>query len=214
LIVPDVDTTLHARGKRSVIGLSGPIAAGKTTAGDFLKLSGFHYGRFSLVLADILCERGIKPSRESLQQIGEEVNKNPGQRWLGQELVRRLPDDGDLVIDGLRFPEDHAFLVETFGPASAYSLCPKHNPPERSISARRVRIFSSHVSSTEANVRKLTSLAHFIVPNVNGSEPSWRRSGARRRHREALLYAYNGSDCDNWSEEKASRLLPFTRERA
>jgi len=76
LIVPDVDTTLHARGKRSVIGLSGPIAAGKTTAGDFLKLSGFHYGRFSLVLADILRERGIKPSRESLQQIGEEVNKN------------------------------------------------------------------------------------------------------------------------------------------
>jgi dephospho-CoA kinase len=154
--------------------LSGPIAAGKTTAGDFLKLSGFHYGRFSLVLADILRERGIKPSRESLQQIGEEVNKNPGQRWLGQELVRRLPDDGDLVIDGLRFPEDHAFLVETFGPAFLHIHidAPSTIRLERSISAggTREEFFQAISRPTEANVSKLTSLAHFIVPNINGSE--------------------------------------------
>lgn len=174
LIIPDVDISPRTWGKRRVVGLSGPIAAGKTTIGDFLKLHGFHYGRFSLVLADILHKRGITPSRESLQHIGEEVNKNPGQRWLCQELVRRLPDDGDLVIDGLRFPEDHAFLVETFGPAFLHIHidAPSTIRLERYISAggTREEFFQAIARPTEANISKLSSLAHVIVPNANGLE--------------------------------------------
>src|SRR5262249_6745992 len=70
---------------------------------------GFAYGRYSQVLEKILRENGITPSRETLQELGERVHREQGQRWLLQRLVVDLPTDQDLAIDGLRFPEDHAF---------------------------------------------------------------------------------------------------------
>lgn len=169
LIIPDIEIDPSARRKRKVIGLSGPIAAGKTTAGEYLKVHGFHYGRFSLVLADILGERRVAPSREALQKLGEEVNKNPGQRWLCQHLIHKLPGEGNLVIDGLRFPEDHATLVEAFGPAFLHIYIDSPNPTrrERFVAAggtsRKFASASAH--PVEASVTKLASLAHVVVDN-------------------------------------------------
>lgn len=117
LIIPDLHVNTSGWRKRKVIGLSGPIATGKTTAANFIKDAGFVYGRYSQVLKQMLAERGIEASRATLQEIGDEVNKTPGQRWLCKQLVKLLPENGNLVVDGLRHPEDHAFMVETFGPA-------------------------------------------------------------------------------------------------
>ena len=69
LIIPNIDIDQNTKKKQKVIGFSGSIASGKTTAAMSLELSGFHYARFSLVLEDILKERGVEPSREALQQI-------------------------------------------------------------------------------------------------------------------------------------------------
>jgi uncharacterized protein YprB with RNaseH-like and TPR domain/predicted nuclease with RNAse H fold/dephospho-CoA kinase len=169
LIIPDVKNAIRGWRKRKVVGLSGPIAAGKTTAGEFLKLQGFHYGRFSLVLADILHARGITPTRSTLQKLGEEINKNPGQRWLCQALVRKLPDKGDLVIDGLRFPDDHALLVETFGPSFLHVHVASPTPvrQERFISLGGMQKQFARASAhpVEANVDKLASLAHMGIKN-------------------------------------------------
>jgi uncharacterized protein YprB with RNaseH-like and TPR domain/predicted nuclease with RNAse H fold/dephospho-CoA kinase len=174
LIIPELKVIPTIWRERIVVGLSGSIGAGKSTAGKFLKSRGFYYGRFSQVLGDMLQARGIMPSRESLQQIGEEVNKHPGQRWLGQELVRKFPKHGNLVIDGLRFPEDHAFLVETFGPAFLHIHL---NAPREVRLARYIATGgneSEFVAATshpvEANVPKLASLAHVIMSNAHGME--------------------------------------------
>jgi hypothetical protein len=117
LIVPRLDADYHGWLRRRVVGLSGPIAAGKTTAAKALEERGFFYARFSRVLAELLRERGVRPTREALQAIGLEVHQALGQRWLCQRLAASLPKEGNIVIDGLRYPEDHSFLVERFGPA-------------------------------------------------------------------------------------------------
>jgi uncharacterized protein YprB with RNaseH-like and TPR domain/predicted nuclease with RNAse H fold/dephospho-CoA kinase len=169
LIIPALKVSPNEWKARKVIGLSGPIAAGKTTAGEFLRSRGFSYGRFSLVLADILRNRGISPSRDALQRFGEEVNKDPGQRWLCQQLIRKLPNQGNLVIDGLRFPEDHASLVEAFGPAFLHVYIDAPDPirRERFIAAggtpRKFANASAH--PVEASVNTLASLAHVVVRN-------------------------------------------------
>lgn len=174
LIIPDLKIAPHSWRARKVIGLSGPIAAGKTTAGEFLKSHGFHYGRFSLVLADILRDRRIDPRRAALQKIGEEVNKAPGQRWLCQRLVQRLPEHGNLVIDGLRFPEDHAFLVEAFGPAflHVHVTSPSAIRKERFIAAggTQKKFASASAHAVEAEVVKLASLAHVQIENTGSLE--------------------------------------------
>lgn len=115
LIVPELRASSYAWLSRIVVGFSGPLAAGKTSAANILKEKGFSYGRYSMVLSEELRIRGIPPSRGALQDLGLNVNQVQGQRWLGRRLVRLLPASGNLVIDGIRFPDDVAFLVETFG---------------------------------------------------------------------------------------------------
>jgi uncharacterized protein YprB with RNaseH-like and TPR domain/predicted nuclease with RNAse H fold/dephospho-CoA kinase len=174
LIIPEVDPEKSPWGKRAVIGLSGPISSGKTTAGRHLESLGFSYGRYSLVLKEMLKERGVPVSRESLQRIGEEVYRSPGQRWLCRELVSQMPESGDLVIDGLRHPEDHSFLVEMFGPDFLHI----HIDAPESIRLKRYvekegteeefRRANSH--PIESNVPKLARLAHSVVGNTGTLE--------------------------------------------
>jgi len=115
LIIPDLAIDPASCRPKEVIGLCGPIAAGKTTAAEFLRERGFTYTRFSLVLANLLKERGILPTRAALQQYGEQIHRTPGQRWLCQHLNDTIVGAERVVVDGLRHPEDCAFVVERFG---------------------------------------------------------------------------------------------------
>jgi uncharacterized protein YprB with RNaseH-like and TPR domain/predicted nuclease with RNAse H fold/dephospho-CoA kinase len=173
LIVPSVDKSKgeSMKEKRKIIGVSGPIASGKTSVGKFLEANGFHYGRFSLVLADILRSRGIQPDRKSLQAIGEEIHEDPGQRWLCQQLIRKLPDTGNIVIDGLRFLEDHASLIEAFGLDffHIHVKAPKVSRLDRYIarggSPEEFEQADSHL--VESSVNDLASVAHLVINNDN-----------------------------------------------
>lgn len=173
LIIPDVEPERNSWGKRKVIGLSGPISAGKTTAGEYVKSLGFAYGRYSQVLEAMLKERGVPVTRQSLQQIGEEVHKGKGQRWLGSELVKRMPADGNLVIDGLRHPEDHAFLSEKFGPQflHVHVSAPEKLRRERYLIEGPTEEFQkATVHSVESNISKLANLAHRTITNSGSIE--------------------------------------------
>lgn len=171
LIIPDLKTDPTAWRERKVIGLSGPIAVGKTTIGNFLKSKGFNYGRFSLVLESILQERGLEPCRQTLQQVGEEVHKNQGQRWLCKKLTQLLPNQGNIVIDGLRHPDDHSYLVETFGHAflHIHLNAPQEVLLERYISKENSKEdFIKAISHpVEMNVHQLSSLAHVVINNTS-----------------------------------------------
>lgn len=174
LIIPCIDKGPTIWKKRRVIGFSGPIAAGKTTAASFLKPEGFHYGRFSLVLETLLHDSGQIPSREKLQRIGEDVNKNKGQRWLCKKLTQIFSEQGDIVIDGLRFPEDHAFFIEKYGPSFLHIHidAPKSARLNRYISmGLKENEFMEAISHpVESNVNKLSKLAHIILPNTETIE--------------------------------------------
>ncbi len=167
LIIPDLKTV--GQRSRTVVGLSGEISVGKTTASEFLKSKKFHYGRFSLVLADILVKQGITPNRETLQKLGDEVHENPGQRWLCQELVRRLPQKGNLVIDGLRFPEDHSFCVETFGSQfiHIHIKTSKQLRLERHVAKKGSAegFMDADRHKVESEVNRLESLADVVINN-------------------------------------------------
>jgi uncharacterized protein YprB with RNaseH-like and TPR domain/predicted nuclease with RNAse H fold/dephospho-CoA kinase len=169
LIIPDMKPGRNPWGKRRVVGLSGPISSGKTTAGRHLESLGFAYARYSQVLQAMSEERGIPVTRESLQQIGEEVYDGPGQRWLGSELIKRMPDSGDLIIDGLRHPEDHSFLAEKFGAdfLHIHIDAPENIRRERYIDEGTMEEFTkATIHPVEANIPKLAELAHTSIRNA------------------------------------------------
>ncbi|OGA01032.1 MAG: hypothetical protein A3I00_06485 [Betaproteobacteria bacterium RIFCSPLOWO2_02_FULL_64_12] len=174
LVVPDLRTDPTPWLSRRVVGFSGPIGAGKTSAARFLEERGYAYGRFSQVLEEILRSRGASVSRDALQTLGEQIHRSPGQRWLCQQLVASLPKMGNIVIDGLRHPEDHACLVEEYGPAFVHVHI---DAPE---AVRRIRYVERRGSAeelveatahpVERNVGRLADLAHTRVMNTGSLE--------------------------------------------
>ena len=111
LIIPRLDVSRTP----FVIGVSGPIAAGKTTLAEILQAHGYVYTRFSLVIDDILKERGLPLDRQHRQAVGIEINRYGRQRELAERTISRVEGASQIVVDGLRFPDDHAFLKEKFG---------------------------------------------------------------------------------------------------
>lgn len=117
LIIPDLHVRHEQWLQRRVIGLSGEIGVGKTTTARFLEGLGFKDVRFSDILRHLLHERGLPILRSELQAIGLEINENDRQRWMGTQVVDLIKSESKAVVDGLRFPEDRATLIESFGPS-------------------------------------------------------------------------------------------------
>ena len=159
------------------IGVSGPIAAGKTTLARSMERRGFAYTRFSLVLDDLLAEQGLPRDRFNRQKLGNEINASGRQRWLSARAVARVADADRIVIDGLRFPDDHAFMVEQFG------ACFRHVYIDAGTEIRcsRYEAVGSDVSFEDASVAvverrvdEMRSLAHEVFVN-QGDKPAVER---------------------------------------
>lgn len=169
LIIPKLDEKEQVWGQRKVIGFSGPIATGKTTAANVLMGKGFHYVRFSQILGEMLKAEGKEINRSNLQEIGNRVNLEQGQYWLCKELVGKIPTDKNVVIDGLRHPEDHSFLSEYYGPDFVHIFV------DTDVEIRRERYLLKPGSITEfnnaiehpveKNTYKLMNLANLVIQN-------------------------------------------------
>ncbi|NNV22500.1 DUF429 domain-containing protein [Ochrobactrum pseudogrignonense] len=164
LIIPKTDAVAMPL----VVGVSGPIAAGKTTFAEELQALGFSYTRFSLVIDDMLRESGLELTRYNRQKLGHEINATGRQRWLAEKTIQRVSDGFAIVVDGLRFPEDNAYLVERFG-ASFH-----HIHIEAAEDVRKTRYHERMLdgnfeqaakSEVESRVGELRSLAHEIFVN-------------------------------------------------
>ena len=151
-----------------VVGVSGPIAAGKTTIAQALERQGFEYTRFSMVIDDILRERQITPSRAKRQALGNELNASGRQRWLCYRTLARVRSADFVVVDGLRFPEDRACLTEIYGERFT------HIHIEAKLETRRRRYedvegsveFEEAIDArVERRVGELAELAHEVFVN-------------------------------------------------
>lgn len=170
LIIPDVEKNFPDWEGKAVIGLSGGLATGKTTAGRFLSEKGYAYGRFSMVLEKLLEEEGKEANRKNLQEKGDFINKEKGQRWLCKNLIHTFfQDKKRIVIDGLRFPEDHSFMKEKFGNHF------KHIHLQCEDSIRKIRYLNEERNdvkfedavkhNVERDVEKLSDLADVVIVN-------------------------------------------------
>ncbi|WP_259726703.1 MULTISPECIES: AAA family ATPase [unclassified Synechococcus] len=171
LIIPHLRDDTAIQHRKPAIGISSLTAAGKTTAAEELKSLGYSYFRYSKVLEDILRNQGEIPGRARLQSFGEEVHIKFGQRWLGNELLSWMEAAEAVVIDGLRFPEDHAFWVEQFGPwfkhvyISADASVRADRFRERDRDGNPFNIADDHPA--ERRAVKMEPLSHLQISNEN-----------------------------------------------
>ena len=145
-----------------------PDRGGKTTLARALERKGFSYTRFSLVLDDLLAEQGLPRDRFNRQKLGSEINASGRQRWLSARAVAKVQDADRIVIDGLRFPDDHAFMVERFGASFRHVFidagtgvrCSRYEDGDGDVT-----FDEASGAEVERRVGELRSLAHEVLVN-------------------------------------------------
>lgn len=171
LVIPDLRVNALAARDRLVIGISGALGAGKTTGARYLESLGFRYCRYSEVIERLVAAKRRVYDREDLQAEGESIHARKGQRWLGRELIRPLLQERFLVIDGLRFPDDHAFLTEIYASQFLHIHVVAPKEVRRKRFARReggTALFDRQEQHmVESQFEVMETLARDIVANRN-----------------------------------------------
>ena len=169
LFIPDIEADSSIWLQRKAFGICGHIAAGKTTIAEYLSSKDFEVSRYSKVLEQLLEEKGEVVNRETLQKFGEDINKEKGQRWLGRQVSERFNDAKQIVVDGIRFLEDRAFLIEAIGPSFklVYVDAPLSARKKRMKGAARenLSLDKAAKSMTESEISQLEKLATHRVSN-------------------------------------------------
>lgn len=178
LIIPDLAADHERWLRRSVVGFSGANGVGKTTSATFLASQGYAVTRFSDILREILQEQCASITRSSLQELRLDIYKTEKQRWLGKEVIRRIADERRVVIDGLRFPEDHATLVECFGPAfrHIYIECDQKVRDNRKTlgGEEDIPLDKALQHNVESRISQLSSLSNNRIDNDSTKDSLFR----------------------------------------
>lgn len=95
-----------------VIGITGHIAAGKTTAAKYIGQKGFNYCRYSQIIANMLKSKDIDINRANLQSAGDRLFKSSEQYGLNHKVEDCLAGNPYVVIDGMRHYEDYTYWKE------------------------------------------------------------------------------------------------------
>ncbi|MGJ0533720.1 ribonuclease H-like domain-containing protein [Methylocystis sp.] len=164
LIIPKLD----GGAQPIIIGISGPIAAGKTTLARALEKQGFAYTRFSVVIDDELKARGLPLERVHRQALGNEINRTGKQRWLAEQTLARAGGAPAVVVDGMRFPEDHGFLAERAGGGYVHVYVDaSEERRRRRYSARAIDgdFETAAMSDVESRVGSMRAMAHRVFQN-------------------------------------------------
>lgn len=174
-----------------VVGLSGPIAAGKTTLARALEANGFACTRFSMVIDDELRARGEPLDRAHRQALGSQINAAGRQRWLADQTLQRAGNNPFIVVDGVRFPEDHAFLAERFGGNFLHVFvdADEQERRRRYMQDADVDEFESAVAAeVEQKVALLKPLSHVVFANIGSklNVSQYSREVATMMSREGL----------------------------
>lgn len=185
LFIPDLKVDAAERRSRLIVGLSGALGAGKTTAARLLEKDGFTYCRYSQVIERLVGAQKSGYSRSDLQLEGQRVHEEKGQRWLGRELIRPLLESRFLVIDGLRFPDDHAFLTEVYGAQFLHMhvVARKSLRRARYEDREHASFDSASRHAVESRVENLAMFARDVVEN-NGSLEDYHRVLNQVLHRQ------------------------------
>jgi len=102
--------------ERFIIGLVGPIASGKGEVAKYLKELGFAYQSLSDRLREDLVAIGVPLTRENLQNYGNLLRENYGNRILAERTAQMLEDaEGNICIDSIRNPGELMYLRENLG---------------------------------------------------------------------------------------------------
>jgi len=162
-----------------IIGIVGPIRAGKTTVTKYLvERYGYVSASNSDVLRRILDGMGIKPTRTNLSALGDSIFK-----VLGNDIIAHYRIDnlhrGRIIIDGVRYPEEllcysrvknFKLLAVMADPDLRFERTLKNSEEFKDIDISRSKFDALACARSELDVPSLMTRADALVYNSGDIE--------------------------------------------
>jgi len=92
-----------------IIGLTGPMASGKSTVVDALKNKGFKHFTLSDVVREECRNQGLEEVRDNLMQVGQGLREASGAGVLAVRALEKIQKEGEStnwIVDGIRNPAE------------------------------------------------------------------------------------------------------------
>lgn len=141
---------------KQVIGIIGPIGAGKDSAGNYLsEVLNIPTYQISAPLKVICAENDVDLTRENLISLGTKLAEEKGEGYLAECIVEQAPDK--LIITGMRQLGQISFLKSS----TELTLVSIDASPE--VRFKRVRQHSK--------IREANTLESFIASEVAENSP-------------------------------------------
>jgi dephospho-CoA kinase len=97
--------------KNLIVGVAGPIGSGKGTVADWFKDKGFVSASLSDEIRIELKARGQDITRESMQEVGNELRAKFGNDVLAQRAWERLKSvGGQIILESIRHPDEAKYI--------------------------------------------------------------------------------------------------------
>jgi len=89
-----------------IIGLTGPMASGKSTVVDALKSQGFRHFTLSDIVREECAEHGKEITRDNLMATGQSLREEFGAGVLAMRALDKVDEISNWIIDGIRNPAE------------------------------------------------------------------------------------------------------------
>ena len=165
-----------------IIGLTGPMASGKTTVVDALKKQGFKHITLSSIVREECRNAGLEEVRDNLMATGQILREKHGAGVLGKMSLQKITEAGGdkWIVDGIRNPAE----IEELRKYPSFTLVANTAPEdlivsrilsrkraddtldETSIRAKLRREMGEGEPAEGQQVQKCIDLADFIFENT------------------------------------------------
>lgn len=156
----------------SLVAISGPVCAGKSTLANGLAASrGATILTTRLLIARHLGRRPEELSRGELQEAGDELDRERGGSWVAEEIAHLLRGDAELVVvdavrnvDQLAAVRDVTTTFHVHLSADEATLCARYEERSRSNPQLEFPNFKGlRANPTEARVEELAQVADLVI---------------------------------------------------
>jgi len=110
-----------------IVGITGPIASGKSVLVDMLIEKGFIYYRLSDEVREEAKTLGVAIERTALQNLGNAMREKYGVGYWAERLLKKVEPGKNYVIDGIRNPGE----VEALKKQGSFVLVGVNAPVEK-----------------------------------------------------------------------------------
>ncbi len=112
-----------------IIGITGPIASGKSVLVEMLIEKGFTYFGLSDEVRDEARKAGIAIERKALQDYGNSMREKFGNDYWAKRIIAKVNPEKNYIIDGIRNPGE----VEALRKLGSFVLIGISAPIERRL---------------------------------------------------------------------------------